>query len=82
MNIRVFMVNVTADAAGATESLARMLRVETETVHTMPFALVGPTSKLVDDLLARRERWGFSYIVVGAEDIERFAPVVAQLRGR
>jgi hypothetical protein len=47
-----------------------------------PFALVGPPGKIVDDLLDRRSRWGFSYVVVGQNDIEPFAPVVAQLSGR
>ena len=51
-------------------------------VDQSPFALVGPPSKLVEDLLERRERWGFSYIIVGADDVESFAPVVAELAGR
>jgi len=50
-------------------------------VSSTPFALVGPPSKLVEDLLARRERWGFSYVIVGAEDVDTFAPVVAALAG-
>jgi hypothetical protein len=36
---------------------------------------------MVEDLLRRRERWGFSYIVVGGDDVESFAPVVAELSG-
>jgi hypothetical protein len=51
-------------------------------VEQSPFALVGPTSKIIDDLLERRERWGFSYVIVGAEDVESFAPVVAALNGK
>jgi hypothetical protein len=50
-------------------------------IETTPFALVGPPSKLVEDLLERRERWGFSYIIVGGADVEAFAPVVAALAG-
>jgi probable F420-dependent oxidoreductase len=45
-------------------------------------ALVGPTSKLIEDLLERRERWGFSYVIVGADDVDSFAPVVAALNGK
>jgi hypothetical protein len=37
---------------------------------------------LIEDLIARRERWGFSYIIVGAEDIDSFAPVVSALNGK
>ena len=36
----------------------------------------------LEDLLARRERWGFSYVIVGEEDVDGFAPVVAELAGR
>jgi hypothetical protein len=30
----------------------------------------------------RRERWAFSYVIVGADDVDSFAPVVAELAGR
>ncbi|MEA3184569.1 MAG: hypothetical protein QOJ74_1046, partial [Ilumatobacteraceae bacterium] len=45
-------------------------------------ALVGSPAELVDDLQRRRERWGISYVIVGADDVEPLAPVVAQLAGR
>jgi len=81
MNVRAFLVNVTDDHVGATEFLAKAMSVEPSMVSSTPFALVGPPSKLVEDLLARRERWGFSYVIVGAEDVDAFAPVVAALAG-
>ncbi len=34
-------------------------------------------TKIVDDLAERRDRWGFSYVIVGQNDVEAFAPVVA-----
>ena len=46
-----------------------------------PFALIGNPDEIVADLRARRDRWGFSYISVGAEDVDAFAPVVAELKG-
>lgn len=82
MNIRAFLVNVTDDAAGAADGIAKMLGVTPAQVDETPFALVGPTSKLIDDLIARRDRWGFSYVIVGMNDVEAFAPVVAALNGR
>jgi hypothetical protein len=36
----------------------------------------------VEILLERRERYGFSYVIVGAGEIDAFAPVVAELAGR
>jgi hypothetical protein len=32
--------------------------------------------------LERREKWGLSYVIVGPENIESFAPVVEALNGR
>lgn len=81
MNIRAFMVNVNDDAQGSIERLAKAMHVEATMIAETPFALIGPPSKLIEDLYARRERWGFSYIIVGGDDIDSFAPVVAALRG-
>ena len=82
LNIRAFLVNITDDAKQAASGIASMLGVEQQMVEQSPFALVGPTSKIIDDLIERRERWGFSYVIVGAEDVESFAPVVAALNGK
>ena len=82
MNIRSFFVKVTDDAAGTMAGVAQMIGVEPDMVGETPFALIGPPSKLIEDLIARRDRWGFSYIIVGAEDVDTFAPVVAALNGK
>jgi probable F420-dependent oxidoreductase len=82
MNIRAFLVNITDDTQGAIERLSKGMGVEASMIAETPFALMGPPSKLIEDLLARRERWGFSYVIVGAEDVESFAPVVAALNGK
>ncbi len=81
MNIRAFMVNITEDAHGAISRLASAMHVDDSMIAESPFALIGPPSKLIDDLVARREKWGFSYVIVGGDDIDKFAPVVAALRG-
>ena len=82
LNVRAFLVNITDDAKQAASGIASMLGVEQQMVEQSPFALVGPTSKIIDDLLERRERWGFSYVIVGADDVDSFAPVVAALNGK
>jgi hypothetical protein len=51
-------------------------------VANSPFAILGPPAKIAEDLLARRERWGFSYVIVGGEDVEKFAPVIKILAGK
>ena len=82
MNIRTFFVSVTDDRAGQLTAMAAMIGVEEAMIAASPFALIGNTAEIVDDLIARREQYGFSYVIVGAESIESFAPVVAQLTGK
>lgn len=81
MNIRVFMVTVTDERIAKMDSLAKGLGVPRSFLEESPFALMGTTDQMIHDLLARREKWGFSYIIVGAEDVDSFAPVVAALAG-
>lgn len=82
MNVRAFMVNVTEDRGGAVTFISQLLNVEPQMVEQTPFALLGPTSSIIEQLLERRERWDFSYVIVGADDVDSFAPVVAELAGR
>jgi probable F420-dependent oxidoreductase len=82
MNVRAFFVNVTDNRAEAVSGMASLIRVPEEMITNTPFALIGSPQSIIEDLLARRERWGFSYIIVGAQDIESFAPVVAALHGK
>jgi probable F420-dependent oxidoreductase len=53
-----------------------------EQVLAMPSVLVGSTARIAELAQERRERFGFSYLVVSDEDLEAFAPVVEQLAGR
>jgi probable F420-dependent oxidoreductase len=81
MNIRTFMVFVTDDVPKALDTLSEFTGAPADVIAESPFALVGPPSKLIDELRKRRERWGFSYVIVGQNDVEAFAPVVAALAG-
>ncbi|MBG7606196.1 MAG: TIGR03621 family F420-dependent LLM class oxidoreductase [Actinobacteria bacterium] len=82
MNIRAFFVSVTDDRAEQLAGVAQMIGVEQSMVENSPFALIGSPKKIAEDLVARREQYGFSYIIVGSDDIEDFAPVVAELAGK
>lgn len=82
MNIRAFFVSVTDDRDGQLDAIAGMIGVDRSMVAESPFALIGSPSKIIEDLLERRRRYGFSYVIVGGGDIDSFAPVVAELNGR
>jgi probable F420-dependent oxidoreductase len=82
LNIRVFFVSVTDDRSGVLDGVAAMFGVTPEMVAASPFALVGSTATMIEELLRRREELGFSYVIVGGDDVDAFAPVVAALAGR
>lgn len=82
MNVRTFFVSVTDDRSGQVEAMASMIGVEPTMIEASPFALIGSPGKIAEDIVARREQYGFSYVIVGAGEIDSFAPVVAQLNGQ
>ena len=57
--------------------------VPPEVVETSPYALVGDPFAMVDVLEERRDRWGFSYIVCFAGDmnVDLFRAVVRKMTG-
>ena len=81
LNIRVFFVCVTEDAATVIDNMAAWVKVEPAVIAASPFALVGTVNEIAETLLRRREELGFSYVIVGPDDVEAFAPVVAALTG-
>jgi probable F420-dependent oxidoreductase len=53
-----------------------------EFVLEMPSVAAGPADRVADELQARRDRYGLSYLVVADGDMDTFAPVVDHLAGR
>jgi probable F420-dependent oxidoreductase len=81
LNVRAFIVRITDDRREVAESMAGFMGITPEDVLEMPFSCIGTPAQIADDLRANRERWGFSYVIVGAVDVDSFAPVVAELAG-
>jgi probable F420-dependent oxidoreductase len=81
INVYVRGVAITADRHGAAERLARQVGVGVDDVLDSPFALAGTVEQIAEELRARRERYGISYVVVRDQVMEAFAPVVARLAG-
>jgi probable F420-dependent oxidoreductase len=50
-------------------------------VLNMPSIFIGTPDQIVEDLLRRREQYGFSYFVVSDSNMEAFAPIVNRLTG-
>jgi probable F420-dependent oxidoreductase len=55
--------------------------VTVDDLLAMPSLLIGTADEIADDLVARRERYGFSYYIVADGSMETFAPLVARLAG-
>jgi probable F420-dependent oxidoreductase len=83
VNALVQRVIVTDDRRQAAEELTRRWpQLTPETLIHTPYVLIGTVEQIVEDLLARRERWGISYYVTFEPYLDAFAPVVARLAGR
>jgi len=75
-------VVVTDDRRKAAEELSRRWQqLSPDEILESPYVLLGTVDEIVDDLRARRQRWGISYYVVFEPYLEAFAPVVARLAG-
>lgn len=81
LQVRTFFVTVTEDRMGMAEAMAAGVGLTAEQGLESPLAMVGNPAQIAEDLRKRRERFGFSYIVVGQDQYEAFAPVVAELAG-
>ncbi|WP_040492379.1 TIGR03621 family F420-dependent LLM class oxidoreductase [Ilumatobacter nonamiensis] len=79
LNIRTFFVSVTDDRAGRVAAMAELIGVQPQMIDESPYALIGSVDQIADDLVARREEYGFSYVIVGGDEADAFAPVVAKL---
>jgi hypothetical protein len=83
LNALVQRVVVTDDRRKAAEELtARWTQLSADDILRSPYVLIGTVDQMVEDLQARRERWGISYYVVREPNLDDFAPVVARLAGQ
>jgi probable F420-dependent oxidoreductase len=81
LQVLTFLVQIVPDREDATERLAQMMGVTSEQVDGSPVALIGTVEQIIERLIERRQRFGFSYVVVHEAEMEAFAPVVAALAG-
>ncbi|MEA2523319.1 MAG: hypothetical protein QOG89_373 [Thermomicrobiales bacterium] len=81
LNVIVGDIHVTDDRAGTAERIANQYGVTPDEVLASPLVLIGSVDEMVEHLQERRERYGFSYIVVIEPNLDRLAPVVARLAG-
>jgi probable F420-dependent oxidoreductase len=81
IQMRFFVCKITDDRLGMAAALAPMFGVEPEAALEAGAALVGSENEVIEQLQRRRAVWDLSYIVVGDDNVDEFAPVVAKLAG-
>jgi probable F420-dependent oxidoreductase len=81
LQTRVHLAVVTDDREAFAEMVAPALGLTGAQALESPHALAGTVDQLCETIIERRERYGLSYVTVGADAVESFAPVVARLAG-
>ncbi len=85
INILLQSVQVTSGGAATSEALeatAALFAQPASVIAEIPLTLIGSPAEIADALRQRRERWGFSYIVLqGDSDLDAFSAVIAELDG-
>jgi probable F420-dependent oxidoreductase len=66
----------------AAELTGRWGELSPEDILESPYVLAGTVDQMVEDLQARRRRWGISYYLLFEASMDAFAPVVARLAGK
>ena len=76
-----FMANVTDDRDAVAEMLAPAMGFGPADVLEVPHFMLGTADQIAEDIIARRERYGVSHLVVPGDAADSLAPVVKRLAG-
>ncbi|MEU8755072.1 LLM class F420-dependent oxidoreductase [Streptomyces chartreusis] len=83
LNLLLQMVTVTQDREAVVQPLLdRVPEITLEEALALPILLIGTLEQITAQVLAQRERYGFSYLTVLEPYMEAFAPVIERLRGK
>jgi len=79
LEIGAYFTFVTDDGAAVAKGMGDAFGLsEDEMVHH-PHALIGTVDAICEELERRRELYGMSYVTIGDNALEAFAPVIARL---
>lgn len=81
LQIRYFVHAIVDDRQAFAETMAPAFDATPTDLLGSGAALFGTIPEMIDTLVQRRAEWGVTYIVVGNDFYEQFAPVVAALAG-
>jgi probable F420-dependent oxidoreductase len=81
LSVSIFVANVTDDRDALAAAMASGSGSEPSAVLETPHFLIGTVEQMIEDLQARRERYGISYVIVPGEVAQSLAPIVKRLTG-
>jgi len=82
LEIGAYFTFVMDDPSPVLGQFAQMFGLSEEDMAKHPHGLFGSVDAICDELERRRELHGISYITVGRDNMESFAPVVERLNGK
>jgi len=81
IEIGAYFTVVTDQRDATLAKMAPMFGLESEQLGELPHALIGSVDFICDQLQARREQYGISYVTFGATAAESVEPIVERLAG-
>ncbi len=81
LEIAAYFTTVTDDTQATLDLMAPAFGFEPAQLAAHPHTLIGSVAEICETLQQRRDQYGISYITVGGDQMEAFAPVVATLAG-
>ena len=76
LQTRIHLAMITDDREAVAREMAPLLGISAEEALDSPHSLVGSVEQIVDEVQRWRDRWGFTYVSIDAEQLEDFAPVL------
>ena len=82
IEIGAYFTFVTNNPAPIVGEFSKIFGMPEDQMKEHPHALFGSAEEICDELERRREIFGISYITVGTDNLDSFAPVVKKLTGK
>jgi len=82
LGFTVFFASITDDRESLASALAPSMGFEVRDVLEMPHFLIGTVDQIEETLRARRERYGFSHVILPGESADEMSPIVERLAGQ
>ncbi len=76
-----YFISVEGRSKITAEAVMARTGMDLDQLHSFPHAAVGSVDEICEQLVRRREEYGFSYITVGDAHLDAFIPIVERLAG-